>query len=120
MSAKPPRTPQEKKALSYANDGRNTYGENDKSSRKAIPARKAAESRNVRRKAGQALRTVERLDDAKAATIESSLRHDTDRVGGWTKAPDAPLGEFLELQARRRSWQGLTPNRTSEAEVDSD
>lgn len=45
MTGKPPKTPQDKKALSYAKDRRNTYGENDKSSRKAIPARKAGESR---------------------------------------------------------------------------
>ena len=31
------KSPQEKKALSYAKDRRNTYGENDKSSRKNIP-----------------------------------------------------------------------------------
>jgi len=31
------KTPQQKKAESYANDRRNTYGENDKASRKAIP-----------------------------------------------------------------------------------
>jgi hypothetical protein len=31
------RSPQEKKALSYAKDRRNDYGENDKSSRKNIP-----------------------------------------------------------------------------------
>jgi hypothetical protein len=30
------KTPQEKKHLSYAKDRRNTYGENSKSSRKAI------------------------------------------------------------------------------------
>lgn len=30
------RSPQEKKALSYARDRRNVYGENDKSSRKNI------------------------------------------------------------------------------------
>lgn len=46
MKGRPPtaRGPQEKKALSYARDRRNGYGENDKSSRKAIPARKAGET----------------------------------------------------------------------------
>ena len=37
MTSKPPKSPQEK-ALSYANDCRNIYGESDKASRKAIPA----------------------------------------------------------------------------------
>ncbi len=35
-------SPQEKKQLSYEQDRRNVYGENDKSSRKAIPFRKRA------------------------------------------------------------------------------
>ena len=82
MSAKPPKTPQEKKVLSYEHDRRNSYGQNDKASRKAIPARKASENRKSRRKAGQSLAVVERLDEAQAAVVESSLRHDIERVGG--------------------------------------
>jgi len=116
MSNKPPRTPQEKKALSYANDRRNSYGENDKASRKAIPARKAGENRKVRRKTNHSLKAVEQADEDAAAVIESSLRHDVERVGGWTKSPDVPLKEYMDLQARRRSWRGLTPTRQSESE----
>ena len=112
MDEKRPKTPQEKKALSYENDRRNTYGENDKSSRKAIPARKAAENRKVRRKANQVLNVVERLDEERAVVIESSLKQDIERVGGWTKSPDTPLVEYLDLQARRRSWRSLSPNRS--------
>ena len=111
MDEKRPRTPQEKKSLSYANDCRNTYGENDKASRKAIPARKAGESRKIRRKANQALNVVHRLDDESAGVIESSLRQDIERVGGWKKSPDVPHADFMQDQARRRSWRGLTPNR---------
>lgn len=112
MTEKRPRTPQEKKSLSYANDRRNTYGENDKASRKAIPARKAGENRKVRRKANQALTVVDRLEDEVAEVIESSLKQDVERVGGWTKSPDAPLTDFIKGQARRRSWRDLLPNRT--------
>lgn len=111
MTGQPPKTPQDKKALSYAKDRRNTYGENDKASRKAIPARKAGESRKVRRKANQALTVVERLDDEAAAVVESSLKQDVERIGGWTKSPDEPLADYLQLQARRRSWRDLAPNR---------
>lgn len=111
MDEKRPRSPQEKKSLSYANDRRNTYGENDKASRKAIPARKAGENRKVRRKTNQALNVIDRLDDENAAVIESSLKQDLERVGGWTKSPDVSLAEYMEVQARLRSWRNLSPNR---------
>lgn len=120
MTGKPPKSPQDKKALSYAKDRRNTYGENDKSSRKAIPARKAGESRKVRRKANQALTVVERLDDAAANVVESSLKQDIERVGGWTKCPDEPLADYLQLQVRRRSWRDLAPNHTTADEPNGD
>src|SRR4028119_181715 len=47
------KTPQEKKRLSYAKDRRNTYGENDKSSRKNIRRRKRHPNRSNRRTARQ-------------------------------------------------------------------
>src|SRR3954468_16257653 len=87
------RSPQEKKALSYAKDCRNSYGESDKGSRKLIPLRKAQESRQDRRKVTQELGTLPRLEEEEAADlIESSARHDVYRVGGWTKARDDALG----------------------------
>lgn len=95
MSEKKARSPQEKKALSYAKDRRNTYGENDKASRKLIPLRKAQESRQSRRKVAQELSGLSQLDEEAAATVESSIRHDVQRVGGWRKSADEPLGEVL-------------------------
>ena len=118
MSQKKPRSPQEKKALSYANDRRNTFGENDKASRKAIPARKAGENRKVRRKARQSVGVLDHADEVAAEVVESSLRHDLERVGGWKKSPDAPLSDYIELQAHRRSWRDLPPNRKSPQEGD--
>jgi ribosomal protein L32 len=99
---KPLRDPARKKALSYVRDRRNTYGQNDKAARRAIPARKAGESRKSRRKAGHALKVIERADEASAAISESSLAHDIERVGGWTKSPDKPLGEVVQrgIEAR--------------------
>ena len=46
MPQKPPRTPQEKKRLSYQRDGRNAYGESDKGSRKSIANQVADTRRN--------------------------------------------------------------------------
>jgi len=103
MATNPPKTPQQKKSLSYAKDMRNIYGENDKSSRKAIPARKASENRKVRRKAKQTLERSEHVNEEKADLIESSLRHDTDRVGGWTIGADQPLGKIVSWKNDRNS-----------------
>ena len=97
------RSPQEKKALSYVRDRRNVYGENDKASRKAIPARKAGENRKFRRKAAQDINTAVGSDEAQLDVVESSLRQDVERVGGWEKVADAPLGVFLKRQMRFRA-----------------
>lgn len=111
MSYTKPKSPQEKKALSYAKDRRNGYGENDKSSRKAIPARKAEANRKVRRKARQTADVLDFCDEETAALAESSLRHDLERLGGWKKTPDVPLSDFVELQERRRSLRELQSNQ---------
>lgn len=49
------KTPQEKKALSYARDRRNSYGENAKSFRKNTPLRKRLVNRANRHRNGQDL-----------------------------------------------------------------
>jgi hypothetical protein len=49
------RSPAEKKALSYARDRRNAYGQNDKASRKAISLRKRKVNRANRHAARQQL-----------------------------------------------------------------
>ncbi len=81
------KTPQEKKALSYAKDRRNAYGQNNKASRKAIPACKSSENRKVRRNANQALSSINRLDEESAELSESSLNHDVGHAGVWKKYP---------------------------------
>jgi hypothetical protein len=102
MRSKPPKSPQTKKALSYAKDRRNDYGENDKASRRAIPLRRAAESRKVRRKAHQSLKALEHAEEEAAAVSESELRQDLERTGGWTKTPDQPLGAYLARHLKLR------------------
>src|ERR1700761_813602 len=111
MSQSPLKSPQEKKALSYAKDRRNAYGENAKASRKAIPLRKAGENREDRRKVNQDLAALPDLDEAAAALIESSARHEINRVGGWKKQADIPLAQFVEGQNRKRSWRSKPARR---------
>src|SRR4051794_29977698 len=48
-------SPREKKELSYDRDRRNTYGENDKASRKSIPLRKRLQNKRERKQASQGL-----------------------------------------------------------------
>ena len=96
------RTPQEKKALSLALDRRNTYGNNQKAARKAIPRRKASENRRNRHKTDQALVIALSSDDLALDLAESSARNDVHRVGGWRKGADTPLGEVIALQLEKR------------------
>lgn len=93
------RTPQEKKALSLRKDRRNTYGENDKASRRAIPLAKARVNRANR----QADRRLLAL--ATGSTTADDRERTESKVAGrrrkvWRKQPDQPLGVVL---ARRRS-----------------
>jgi hypothetical protein len=93
-------SPQEKKQLSYKHDRRNTYGENDKSSRKAIPFRKRAVNKANRHADHQILLEATGIPD-----LEADDRTD-DRVHGgrrkrWRKWPDQRLGEILANRRRR-------------------
>ncbi len=101
MTAK---TPQEKKRLSLTKDRRNTYGENDKASRKSIPLTKARSIRAERHAQDQALAAV------KKTTIEDSLVaaelavHST-KPRQWRKFPDTPLEVILADKADRESGE---------------
>jgi hypothetical protein len=95
------RSPQEKKQLSYERDRRNVYGENDKSSRKAIPFRKRAVNKANRHADHQILLTAAGVPDS---AVEEQV---DDRLRGrlrkrWRKQPDRPLGEVLESKGKRR------------------
>ncbi len=95
------KTPQEKKALSYEKDCRNTYGENDKSSRKNIPLRKAKANRSDRKKLNDILHKVEKEKD-----IEVIASFENEVLGvkrnQWKKSPDEPLGKVVERRLERR------------------
>lgn len=105
------RTPQEKKRLSYAKDRRNSYGENDKASRKLIPRRKALENRGNRRKARQLSGNMNRMDDADADLAQNSLLSDIERIGGWRKGADTPLGICVASQLRGREFRPIFNRR---------
>ncbi len=98
------RSPQEKKALSYARDRRNVYGENDKSSRKNIARNKRIRNRIDRREC-QGLRAAVgpvrwELAEASELAVWESRSHSWYR--GWRKRPDVPLGEVVEWKLQRR------------------
>ena len=82
-------TPQDKKRKSLECDGRNRYGENDKSSRKAIRRRKAIVNRSFRRSVKQTLTDADADPDALNEHVDDVKRID------WKKVPDTALGEHL-------------------------
>jgi len=98
------RTPQEKKRLSYLKDGRNDYGENDKSSRKNIRRNKRFPHSANRRRVQTALAALPGPPDTlRAGAVEE--RVNGRRPKRWRKAPDAPLGAVVDgtLQDRAQA-----------------
>lgn len=99
------KTPQEKKSLSYAKNRRNTYGENDKASRKSIPLAKALSIRADRHEKNLLLATAVGLESSDRLTaVENDVRAVGPRF--WRKMPDSRLGEVLGRKAVRRRAQG--------------
>ncbi|MBV8928072.1 MAG: hypothetical protein JO152_02965 [Mycobacteriaceae bacterium] len=95
------RTPQEKKAFSYERDRRNSYGENDKASRKAIPLRKRLVNKSNRHADQQILSGASGPLDMEAAE-SAETRAIGRRPKVWRKRPDRNLGEHLTFQ---RKWR---------------
>jgi len=91
------KTPQEKKALSYAKDRQNVYGESDEGSRIAIRQNKTFPTRAYRKAINDILQnTVGKIDLEKAELIDVKAKEIKRRK--WKKYPDAPLGEFIKRQ----------------------
>lgn len=90
------KTPQEKKALSYAKDCRNTFGESDKGSRRTIRKNKTIQNQIYRRKVNQVLNDIEDTKLENAELIESEAK--AIQKGKWKKCSDTPLKLFVELQ----------------------
>jgi hypothetical protein len=103
-------SPQEKKALSYAKDRRNDYGENDKSSRKNIRRNKRTPNRADRHRKHQLLK------DAAGRIIAETAEQVEDRLVAkksmwftkrWRKWQDAPLAEIVAYKLRRLARLGM-------------
>lgn len=95
------KTPQEKKSLSYARDCRNVYGENDKSSRRNIPLRKAKVNRGYRRKFNMVLQEISSEVDLEKADFAESIARNIKREY-WKKAADKPLGHIISRKLEKR------------------
>lgn len=112
-------TPQEKKRLSYERDRRNTYGENDKSSRRNIPRGKRLAVRASRRRVSVALVDVRGsldalgvaadrgdlgvvgvVDGGPADRVEPRIARR--RPARFRKWRDEPLGNVVAYQLERR------------------
>lgn len=50
------------------------------------------ENRDNRRRAKQLSANMERMDEVDADLAQNSLTAGVERVGGWRKSPDTPLG----------------------------
>ncbi len=102
------RSPQEKKALSYARDRRNNYGENDKSSRRNIRRSKQLDHRSNRhhehRILGQASGGIP--DAELADRAETTLLGRRPRIP-FRKFSDAPLGAVVIGALRTRAEGGF-------------
>jgi hypothetical protein len=100
-SLKQSQTPQEKKLLSYAKDGRNTVAESRSIAHKAVAKRKA--------NANRALRRAEAVADARAARNPDDADDFVPRVGrkSWQKIPDAPLAEYVAARLGNRKARGM-------------
>ncbi|HZG43089.1 MAG TPA: hypothetical protein VEY93_09015 [Longimicrobium sp.] len=93
------RDPQEKKLLSYAKDGRNTFAESRGIARKAIARRKAKANRAFRHEESRALQSALGGDDDMFVARISRK--------SWRKLPDAPLGAYVAARLSRRADDGM-------------
>lgn len=104
----PPKSPQQKKAESYKNDRRNTYGENSKSSRKGIAGKKRRHNRAERRLVREALPAtsieLERIEEIEGRLLQK--QYDTP-FHMKLKTPDTPLGEVVVRKMERRARLGM-------------
>jgi hypothetical protein len=102
------KTPQEKKRLSYEHDRRNTYGENQKSSRKNIPRSKQISHQGERRAVREALVGVqggiadERSDEAQSQVL---VKGRIQKLWAFRKSPDTSLGEVVKRRLQKRAKQ---------------
>jgi hypothetical protein len=103
------RSPQDDKALSYAKDRRNNYGENHKSSLRNIALRKRLRLRAERHRVRQALGTARGRPNAarnQQVDEQSNLRSNP-KAATFRKQPDRPLGDDVIARLQRRADEGI-------------
>lgn len=92
-------TPQEKKLLSYARDGRNTMAEARSKAHRAIRLRKQKANRALRHAENGAVGRIG-LDEDDAFVARTGRR-------SWRKYPDAPLAEYVQARLDVRESTGM-------------
>jgi len=99
------KNPQDKKELSLDRERRNTYGENEKSSRRNIRRGKQRSHMDERRRSAEALRQIKAIvtdDEATDAELLAKCRIADSRNRGFKKTPDTPLREVLDRRRARK------------------
>jgi hypothetical protein len=99
----PVRSPQAKKVLAYAKDGRNAVAESRSTAHRAITIRKV--------KANQALRQAERMALSTGLRVEEgpeAIDPFVARTGrrSFRKFPDVSLGSYVDAKAESRPARG--------------
>ncbi len=95
------RSPQEKKQLSYDRDRRNTYGENDKASRRAIRRNKRHVNQANRRRDRETLAGSTGVRQPDAEDLTDERLHGRTRKR-WRKSPDDTLRNVVARKLQRR------------------
>ena len=92
------RTPQEKKKLSLKKDRRNSFGENNKSSRKAIPKRKRAVNKSYRKTVKQTIQVDAEMKEIDLIIVDEKIKNVKRKF--WKKHPDESLEEALKRKGK--------------------
>jgi hypothetical protein len=96
-------TPQDKKILSYATDGRNTVAESRSIANKAISKKKSQANQSYRQ-------SVEvKLQEALKTGADDSVDIFIPKIGSnrFKKIPDAPLAVYVEARLAVRTERGM-------------
>jgi hypothetical protein len=106
------KTPQEKKALSYAKDRRNAYGESRANSRFSIRKNKTFPKRAYRHRIAQILNSeIDELNQENLETVDNEVK--SFRRSNWKKVPDIPLEDWVRgrLEYRKRMFRAKIERR---------
>ncbi|MBE1491490.1 hypothetical protein [Plantactinospora soyae] len=116
------RSPQAKKALSYARDRRNDYGENAKSSRRNIRRNKRVPHRADRHREQQLLAAatgpVAGTEAAEQVEMRLLAKKSMWMIKRWRKWRDTPLAEIVAKRLRRRARLGMDEPASGQARLE--